>query len=151
MFSSGHSSLSRSGPATRASSHRHLHRSCGWHSRDNLGLPLFVPSWALFLSWRISYPVISPNLLTYHLDFKCESRTLTRGHSFCFLYLFASHHAVCVCSQGVLFVVVQLPGSVRLFVTRGLQHARPPCHRLPEFAQVHVHWASDAIQPSHSQ
>ena len=32
----------------------------------------------------------------------------------------------------------------------GLQHTRLPCpHHLPEFAQVHVHWVSDAIQPSH--
>ena len=32
----------------------------------------------------------------------------------------------------------------------GLQHARFPCpHHLPEFAQVHVQWISDAIQPSH--
>ena len=32
----------------------------------------------------------------------------------------------------------------------GLQHARPPCHhQLPEFTQTHVHWAGDAIQPSH--
>ena len=29
----------------------------------------------------------------------------------------------------------------------GLQHARP--HHLPEFAQVHVHCISDAVQPSH--
>ena len=25
----------------------------------------------------------------------------------------------------------------------------PPVHHLPEFAQTHVHWVSDAIQPSH--
>ena len=32
----------------------------------------------------------------------------------------------------------------------GLQHARLPClHYLPEFAQTHVHWVGDAIQPSH--
>ena len=32
----------------------------------------------------------------------------------------------------------------------GLQHTRPPCpHQLPEFTQTHVHWVSDAIQPSH--
>ena len=31
---------------------------------------------------------------------------------------------------------------------QGLQHARS--HYLPEFAQVHVHWIVDAIQPSHS-
>ena len=32
----------------------------------------------------------------------------------------------------------------------GLQHARLPCSSpLPELAQTHVHWVSDAIQPSH--
>ena len=32
----------------------------------------------------------------------------------------------------------------------GLQHARLPCPSLsPEFAQTHVHWVSDAIQPFH--
>ena len=31
-----------------------------------------------------------------------------------------------------------------------LQHARLPVHyQLPEFTQTHVHWVSDAIQPSH--
>ena len=25
----------------------------------------------------------------------------------------------------------------------------PVCHQLPEFTQTHVHWVSDAIQPSH--
>ena len=33
----------------------------------------------------------------------------------------------------------------------GLQHTGLPCpHHLPELAQTHVHWVSDAIQPSHS-
>ena len=32
----------------------------------------------------------------------------------------------------------------------GLQHARISCPSLSlEFAQIHVHWVSDAIQPSH--
>ena len=32
----------------------------------------------------------------------------------------------------------------------GLQHAGFPVHhQLPELAQTHVHWVSDAIQPSH--
>ena len=32
----------------------------------------------------------------------------------------------------------------------GLQHTKLPIlHYLPEFAQIHVHWVSDAIQPSH--
>ena len=29
------------------------------------------------------------------------------------------------------------------------QHARCPCHQLPEFIQTHVHRVGDAIQPSH--
>ena len=34
---------------------------------------------------------------------------------------------------------------------RELQHTRfPVLHYLPEFAQTHVHWVSDALQPSHS-
>ena len=33
---------------------------------------------------------------------------------------------------------------------RGLHHARPPCPSpTPELSQTHVHWVSDAIQPSH--
>ena len=31
----------------------------------------------------------------------------------------------------------------------GLQHARLPYHQLPELAQTHVHWVSEAIQPSY--
>ena len=32
----------------------------------------------------------------------------------------------------------------------GLQHTRIPClHYLPEFAQTHVRWVDDVIQPSH--
>ena len=31
-----------------------------------------------------------------------------------------------------------------------LQHIRLPCpHHLPEFAQTHIHWVGDAIQPSY--
>ena len=35
--------------------------------------------------------------------------------------------------------------------THESQHARPPCPSPtpPEFTQTHVHWVSDAIQPSH--
>ena len=33
---------------------------------------------------------------------------------------------------------------------QGLQHARPPClSPTPGVIQTHVHWVSDAIQPSH--
>ena len=40
-----------------------------------------------------------------------------------------------------------MPDSLR---PHGLQHPSfPVLHHLPELAQTHVHWVSDAIQPSH--
>ena len=30
-----------------------------------------------------------------------------------------------------------------------VQHTMPVHHELPEFTQIHVHWVSDATQPSH--
>ena len=46
---------------------------------------------------------------------------------------------------------VQSLTCVRLFVTpmNCSTPGLPVHHQLPEFAQTHVHWAGDAIQPSH--
>ena len=44
-------------------------------------------------------------------------------------------------------VVVQFLSHAQLFVT--LQHARLPCPPSLALDQTHVHWLSDAIQPSH--
>ena len=49
-------------------------------------------------------------------------------------------------------VLVQLPSHIWLFRLHRLQHTRPPCPSPSppwQFAQVHVHCISDAIQPSH--
>ena len=49
-------------------------------------------------------------------------------------------------------VVVQLFSHVQLFVTPWTQGGMPGLpvpHHLLELAQTHVHWVSDAIQPSH--
>ena len=49
-------------------------------------------------------------------------------------------------------VVFQLLSRVLLFITLGiaaLQAGSPVLHYLLEFAQTHVHWVGDAIQPSH--
>ena len=53
----------------------------------------------------------------------------------------------------VLPVVVQLPSCVRLFATpwTGSTPGLSVPYHLPEFAQVHVHCISDAVQPSHTQ
>ena len=54
-----------------------------------------------------------------------------------------------VCNLHV--VAVQSPIWVQLFVTpwTAACQAFPLPHHLPEFAQLHVHCTSDAIQPSH--
>ena len=52
----------------------------------------------------------------------------------------------------IFVAAVQSLSHVWLFVTHGLQCARPGIpvlHHLPELAQTHVHRVSDAIQPSH--
>ena len=46
------------------------------------------------------------------------------------------------------FLVVRLLSCVWLFVTPWTPDF-PVLHYLPEFAQTHVHWVSDAIQPSY--
>ena len=51
-----------------------------------------------------------------------------------------------------LVVVVQSLGHVQLFATSCCiccTPGFPVFHYLPEFAQTHVHWLGDAIQPSH--
>ena len=52
----------------------------------------------------------------------------------------------------LIFAVVQSLSRVWLLRPYGWQHARLPCPSLSlEFAQTHVHWVDDAIQPSHPQ
>ena len=50
-------------------------------------------------------------------------------------------------SVGLLFICWVVTSSLW---PHGLQHTRLPCGYLPEFAQSHVHWVSDAVQPSQS-
>jgi len=52
-----------------------------------------------------------------------------------------------VASQLVI-LSVQLLSHVQLFATP-CTPGLPAHHQLPEFTQTHVHWVSDAIQPSH--
>ena len=48
------------------------------------------------------------------------------------------------------FVVVQSLGCVWLYNPKDCSMPGVPgLHHLPEFAQTHAHWVSDAIQPSH--
>ena len=48
----------------------------------------------------------------------------------------------------IMIVVVQSLSPIQLFATPRIP-GFPVLHCLPEFAQIHVHWVSYAIQPSH--
>ena len=48
----------------------------------------------------------------------------------------------------IMIVVVQSLSPIQLFATPWIP-GFPVLHCLPEFAQIHVHWVSYAIQPSH--
>ena len=51
----------------------------------------------------------------------------------------------------ISFFSVQSLSRVRLFATPWLHHTRLPYPSpTPKIAQTHVHWVSDAIQPSHA-
>ena len=55
------------------------------------------------------------------------------------------------CSSVIVVIVVQLLSHVQLFVTpwTAAMQGFPVLHYLPEFAEIHVHWVSDAIRSSH--
>ena len=91
--------------------------------------------------------------------------------SFCQVYFKAMFCYLCwilmsVCLLRVhLIMIMKIPSLIQLVFSsvqfscsvvsdslwlHGLQHARLPCPSPnPEFTQTHVHWVSDAIQPSH--
>ena len=59
---------------------------------------------------------------------------------------------MCVNSKGILceFIKVQIMLGLTLCDLMDCSAPGfPVLHHLPEFAQIHVHWVSDAIQPSH--
>ena len=56
------------------------------------------------------------------------------------------HHKMFICS--FFFVVVQSCPTLCNLMDCSTQGC-PVLHHLPEFAQIHAHWVSDAIKPSH--
>jgi len=55
-----------------------------------------------------------------------------------------------VCYKRLVAVVIQLLSHVRLFVTpRTVARQAPLSPTISQFAEIHVHWVDDAIQPSH--
>ena len=70
-----------------------------------------------------------------------------RQISCCFVYFFLYRLFRLVFELSVQFSNSVVSDSLR---PHELQHARPPClSPIPRVHQIHVHWISDAIQPSH--
>ena len=67
-----------------------------------------------------------------------------------FLWTFFTKSSFCLLILVLSLHVVQLLSRVRLFATpwTAACWALPGLHHLLEFAQTHVHWVGDAIQPS---
>ena len=74
-------------------------------------------------------------------------RNLTLGTGIDLCHDFNPEEVGCLSGQ---FVVVQSLSCALLFVTHGLQYSRLLCPSLfPTVCSTHVHWVSDAIQPSY--
>ena len=63
------------------------------------------------------------------------------------MFFMSEHPLICVFFLNCGFVVVQMLSCVQLFVT-SMDCSTPGFPVLLEFAETHVHWVGDAIQPS---
>ena len=86
-------------------------------------------------------PSAQASILAWHREQQCQSwfhqRSRATGHTHIPTYT----RTDCCCSVAKLYPTLCSPMDSS---TPGL----PVPHHLPEFAQVHVHWIDDAIQPS---
>ena len=118
-------------------------------------------SWCFSLQSIISKPWHSLPILWFQLYFKCRilpnlyvSISMTwlpkSNHKFLTRHISQAYHV----SKWIIFLCA-LPDLLLLYSCYSLQPlicstpGFPVPHYLPEFAQTHFHWVSDAIQPSH--
>ena len=102
-------------------------------------LPMNIQDWSpLRLTGLIS---LQPKVLS-----RVFSNTTIQNHQ-----LFSGQLSLQSNSHIHIFSSVQSLSHVQLFVTPMdcSTAGFPVLHHLPEFTQTHVHWVSDAIQPSH--
>ena len=101
-----------------------------------------------FQRWKSSYFAFRRLSYLQKLPLEFCEGSLVLG---CFVEMQMNiYHEICRSKEHFPFVVVQPPSHIWLCNPRdcstpGLPHP----HHLLEFAQVHIHWIGDAIQPSH--
>ena len=100
--------------------------------------PVFKKRWLVF-----------PTLLFYSISLHCSLKKALFS-LLAILWNSAFSWVSFPLSLASLFCSFQSLTHVRLFVTHGLQHTRIPCPLpVPRASQTHIHWVSDATQPSH--
>ena len=110
---------------------------------------------------------LKPRLFSFTVGSKwsmlasCIKRSLEKQgwwkYRFCFWNTFNKSIWISKCCQEMEFlpVLTFFRSDELLVMSNSLQphesqHARPPCPSpTPRFTETHVHWVSDAIQPSH--
>ena len=130
--------------------HYHVSNSCskwcyfvlfyGWATFYCVNAPQYLYSFLCQWAFRLLHVLVTVNVLNWTLGCMCCFKL-------CFLWVYVQEWNCGVICQ---FSSVQSLSRVRLCdpmnrSTPGL----PVPHRLLEFTQTHVHWVSDAIQPSH--
>ena len=105
---------------------------------------------SIYLLWKMSIQVLSPffiRLFDFFFFFWCWVVWVL------YIYRILTPIKYVFCKYLPPFnSSVQLSCSVRsnCLLSHESQNAKPPCPSPnPEFTQTHVHWVSDAIQPSH--
>ena len=101
-----------------------------WHSNPNSGNTRETKKWVLSHEKAIS----CRNSLTSH----CGTWHVQRTKHYTFSIMFSSVQSLSCFS---LYVTSYI-GACQAFL--------PVYHQFPELTQTHVHWISDAIQPSHT-
>ena len=101
--------------------------------------------WILVLCQICGLQILSPSLW---LVFSCSSHGLL-------LFINLSFYRLCFCVKSKnpsIHPSVQFSSVTQLSLCDPMDCSTPGLpvhHQLPEFTQIHVHWVSDAIQPSH--
>ena len=120
---------------------------------DPKGQDLNIPFWETQFQFITQTNTSHPLHFSFYLNKLFSIENWYRSKSKTLRNLFWEFSLPSLLSQTVYLpsaVVVQSLSCVQLFVTSWTEtQGLPVLHQLPEFAQTHVSWVGDAIQPSH--
>ena len=122
-------------------------------NKDNPSKCLFQFNWITLVQLITPLNMVHIEIYIYiyiyisHSNFLSSKSKNTKVGTQCWWHKICTNFLLPGDQTGVQFRRSVVSSSLR---PQELQHARPPIHhQIPEFTQTHVHWVSDAIQPSH--